>query len=82
MLPLSNSNGAKKMPISHSFEDYANLRYYSFSQKYYADNVRAILDSMDGEDPVKTQGPPQYHPISPKKKPRTIDFSMFLGLQS
>ena len=56
MLPLSNSNGSKKMPISHSFEDYANLRYYSFSQKDYADNVRAILDSMDGEDPVETQG--------------------------
>ncbi len=40
--------------LGHSIE--TNLRYYSFAQKDYLDNVRAILDSMDGEDPVETQG--------------------------
>ena len=83
--------------LGHSIE--TNLRYYSFAQKDYLDNVRAILDSdcddfsegvsvplrsvprrrpLDVGDP---QGTPQYHPIFQKRKPRTIDFSMFLGLQ-
>ena len=32
-----------------------NLKYYSFAQKDYLDNVRALLDSVMGDEPAEAQ---------------------------
>ena len=42
--------------LGHSIE--TNLKYYSFAQKDYLDNVRALLDSVSGDAPTEPQGTP------------------------
>ena len=44
-----------------------NLRNYSFAQKDYLDNVRAILDSDDGEEPTSSDGFTEGTPREPRK---------------
>ena len=39
--------------LGHSIE--TNLKYYSFAQKDYLDNVRALLDSVTGDEPAEAQ---------------------------
>ena len=39
--------------LGHSIE--TNLKYYSFAQKDYLDNVRALLDSITEDEPAEAQ---------------------------
>ena len=50
----------------HSIE--TNLRHYSFAQKNYLDNVKAILDSDTGVTPAVPEGTPKISSNFPKKK--------------
>lgn len=43
LIPMGISVADRAAMLGHSIE--TNLRYYSFAQKDYLDNVRAILDS-------------------------------------
>ena len=53
LLPLGISAAARAAMLGHSIE--TNLKYYSFAQKDYLDNVRALLDSVTGDEPAKAQ---------------------------
>jgi hypothetical protein len=71
--------------LGHSIE--SNLKYYSFAQKDYLDNARAILDSACDSSPVETLvhsmepiGTPQRSSFFQKRKPRTLELSSILGL--
>ena len=60
LIPKGVSVADRAAMLGHSIE--TNLRNYSFAQKDYLDNVRALLDSENGEEPknldVFTQGTP------------------------
>ena len=49
LIPKGITVADRAAMLGHSIE--TNLRYYSFAQKDYLDNVRAILDSEDVEEP-------------------------------
>ena len=79
LIPKGVSVADRAAMLGHSIE--TNLRYYSFAQKDYLDNVRAILDSMDGEDPVETQGtlrePHNIIQFSKKESPERLISQVF-----
>ena len=49
LIPKGITVADRAAMLGHSIE--TNLRHYSFAQKDYLDNVRAILDSEDVEEP-------------------------------
>ena len=53
LLPLGISAADRAAMLGHSIE--TNLKYYSFAQKDYLDNVRALLDSATGDGPAVAQ---------------------------
>lgn len=53
LLPLGISAADRAAMLGHSIE--TNLKYYSFAQKDYLDNVRALLDSVIGDGPAEAQ---------------------------
>lgn len=66
LLPLGISAADRAAMLGHSIE--TNLKYYSFAQKDYLDNVRELLDSRGNTLPQGTPGEPQNILIFPKKE--------------
>jgi hypothetical protein len=83
LLPLGISTADRAAMLGHSIE--SNLKYYSFAQKDYLDNVRAILDSACDSSPVETlgaqqetHGNPSKVIIFPKKEsPEHLNYQVF-----
>ena len=65
LIPKGVSVADRAAMLGHSIE--TNLRNYSFAQKDYIDNVRAILDSDDGEEPTSSDGFTEGTPREPRK---------------
>ena len=65
LIPKGVSVADRAAMLGHSIE--TNLRNYSFAQKDYLDNVRAILDSDDGEEPTSSDGFTEGTPREPRK---------------
>ena len=63
LIPMGISPADRAAMLGHSIE--TNLKYYSFAQKDYIGNVRAILDAADDEG---TQGNPGNLVHFPKKE--------------
>ena len=66
LIPKGVSVADRAAMLGHSIE--TNLRHYSFAQKDYLDNVRAILDSDCEEMCENTSG-------TPREPHKTIQFS-------
>lgn len=56
LIPMGISVADRAAMLGHSIE--TNLRHYSFAQKNYLDNVKAILDSDTGVTPAVPEGTP------------------------
>ena len=65
LIPKGVSVADRAAMLGHSIE--TNLRNYSFAQKDYLDNVRAILDSDDEEEPTGSGGFTEGTPREPTK---------------
>ena len=63
LIPMGVSVADRAAMLGHSIE--TNLRYYSFAQKDYLENVRALLDADEEEG---TQGNPGNLVSFPQKK--------------
>lgn len=63
--------------FEHSIE--TNLKYYSYAQKDYLDNVRALLDEDEPapETEWSPPGPPQTLSISKKESPKHLNYQVF-----
>lgn len=77
LLPLGISAADRAAMLGHSIE--TNLKYYSFAQKDYLDNVRALLDSVTGDEPAEVQNTARPRgegtaPIEAQGTPQTSSF--------
>jgi hypothetical protein len=63
LIPMGISPADRAAMLGHSIE--TNLKFYSFAQKDYISNVRAILDATEDEG---TQGNPEKVIYFPKKE--------------
>ena len=79
LLPLGISAADRAAMLGHSIE--TNLKYYSFAQKDYLDNVRALLDSVTGDEPAETQGtlgnPSNVINFPKKESPERLNYQAF-----
>ena len=79
LIPKGISVADRAAMLGHSIE--TNLKHYSFAQKDYLENVRAILDEENTENghfPEGTPGPPNNVLIFRKKEiPESLNNQAF-----
>lgn len=83
LIPKGVSVADRAAMLGHSIQ--INLEHYSFAQKDYLDNVKALLDSIPDDNNC---GVPKEIPLEPhnivifpqKKRSRNVEISTYLDL--
>ncbi len=75
LIPMGISVTDRAAMLGHSIE--TNLKYYSYAQKDYLEDVKAKLDAMGSTPQGTPGGHPKIVPFAKKESPENLNYQAF-----